>query len=196
MSWRRRVATLALSGGLGGLAIGLAGCGFQPLYGQNGVNSDQAAELAGIRVAQIGERNGQIMTNELHDSLNPNAIRVPATYELNVSIRESKADVAARADGTASRTSITITATWLLRRLSDSVVVVQGTAKALEGYDVLDSTAATTFIPKSSPSLINGYSDYGNSTSGFTGEKRAVHDCAEQIESRVASYIQSLHDPK
>jgi hypothetical protein len=38
--------------------------------------------------------------------------------------------------------------------------------------------------------------EYANVISVNADETRAVKDCADQIETRVAVYIQSLHDPK
>jgi len=49
--------------------LALAACGFHPLYGEGGRSDELAAKLASIRVAQITERYGQAMTNELHDGL-------------------------------------------------------------------------------------------------------------------------------
>jgi LPS-assembly lipoprotein len=174
MSWFETIARIAA---LGGLAISAAGCGFEPLYAERDPVGNLSSELATVRVAQIGERYGQIMTNELHDSLNPHAVRAPAAYELSIGLKESRANIASRADGTASRSTMQLMATWTLRRLSDSAVVTQGIAKAQGGHDVL-------------------FNEYANVVSDNTDEARAVKDCAEQIETRVAIYIQSLHDPK
>src|ERR1700722_1459450 len=107
MSWRSKTA-------LGAALMALSGCGFSPLYGDHAGSSDAsvAGDLATIRVNQIGERYGQLMTNQLHDSFKPRGGAIPAVYELNVGLTESRSDIAARADGTASRTTISMIATW------------------------------------------------------------------------------------
>ncbi|HVJ53658.1 MAG TPA: LPS assembly lipoprotein LptE [Aliidongia sp.] len=172
MSWSD---TLRLSAC--GLVLGLAGCGFQPLYGDHGVATDVAPQLATVQVSQIGERFGQLMTNQLHDSFNPHSLRVAAAYQLDVGVTENKSDIADRADGTASRTNLSMIANWTLRRLSDGTIVTRGSVKAQTGHDV----------------LVN---EYANVVSGDTDEKQAVNECAEQIQTRVALYMQSLQAAK
>ena len=54
--------------GLGGL-LGLAGCGFRPLYApvtaEDGGSADIRDELAAVRVANIPERSGQLLRRDL-----------------------------------------------------------------------------------------------------------------------------------
>jgi LPS-assembly lipoprotein len=165
MSWSKPFAAVAA-------CIALGGCGFQPLYGGGGTSDDLAAKLAAIRVTQIAEHYGQVMTNDLHDGLNPYAKHVPATYSLDVALREATGQTAIRADGTPSRQNLLLTATWLLRRLSDNKVVKQGTVKSSTGFDVLDN-------------------DYGNVVSANNGELRAVHELSEQIQISLADFLQA-----
>ena len=172
MSWRSKAA-------LSVTLMVLAGCGFSPLYGDHAGSSDAsvAGDLATIRVNQIGERYGQLMTNQLHDSFKPSGGAIPSVYELNVGLTESRSDIASRADGTASRTTIAMVANWQLRRISDGTVVTSGMARAQGGHDVLSN-------------------EYANVISADTDEVLAVRDCSEQIEERVALYMRSLHAGK
>jgi|HubBroStandDraft_1064217.scaffolds.fasta_scaffold00026_71 LPS-assembly lipoprotein len=149
-----------------------AGCGFQPLYGEGGASDALATRLASIRVAQISERFGQVMTNTLHDGLNPHAMQVPIAYQLEVALRETTGPYATRADGTPSRASLALSATWTLRNMTNNAVVTGGSTKASAGYDVLDN-------------------DYANVVSGNSGELRAVRDLSDQIETSVAVYLQA-----
>jgi LPS-assembly lipoprotein len=165
MSWSRRFAAPVV-------CLMAAACGFQPLYGERGGSETLATELASIRVVQITERYGQVMTNDLHDGLNPNALHVPATYQLEVALRETTAPQATRADGTPSRSALSLSATWILRKLGDNKVVTRGVLKSSTGYDVLNN-------------------DYANVVSNNTGELRAVRDLSDQIQAGIAAYFQT-----
>jgi LPS-assembly lipoprotein len=165
MSWFKPVAAIAA-------CVALAGCGFQPLYGDGSRSDKLSTELASIRVTQIAEHYGQAMTNDLHDGLNPHAMQVPAVYNLEVALREGTLQIAIRADGTPSRQALQLSATWLLRRIADNQIVTKGSAKSSTGYDVLDN-------------------DYGNVVSANNGELRAVRDLSEQIQLTLADFLQA-----
>jgi LPS-assembly lipoprotein len=166
MSWYRLLAAAAV-------CLITAACGFQPLYGDRGGSASLAAQLASIRVVQITERYGQVMTNDLHDGLNPTALSVPTVYQLEVALHETTAPQATRADGTPSRSALALSATWLLRKLGDdNKVVTHGSLKSSTGYDVLNN-------------------DYANVVSNNTGELRAVRDLSDQIQASLAIYFQT-----
>jgi LPS-assembly lipoprotein len=167
MSWFRLPAAA--------LCLGLTACGFHPLYGEGGHSDALAVQLASIRVTQIAERYGQVMTNDLHDGLNPHAMQVPVVYQLEVGLRESDYQFATRQDGTPSRSSLQIIATWVLRRVADNMVVTSGAMKSSAGYDVLDN-------------------EYANVVSNNNGELRAVHQLSDDIQTRLAVFLKQQHD--
>jgi LPS-assembly lipoprotein len=165
MSWFKPVAALAA-------CFVRTGCGFQPLYGEGSTSGPLAEQLASVRVMQISEHYGQVMTNDLHDGLNPHALRVPSAYNLEVALRENTYQFATRADGTPSRSALQLSATWILRKIADNTIVTKGSVKASAGYDVLDN-------------------DYANVVSGNNGELRAVQDLSDQIQISLADYLQA-----
>jgi LPS-assembly lipoprotein len=166
MSWCKTLAAVAGAGLL-------AGCGFHPLYDQGGDRPDALADrLAAIKVSQISEHFGQVMTNDLHDGLNPNALRVPTQYQLDVALREVSFSFAARADGTPSRNQLTLVATWVLRQAGDNKALASGMTKSNVGYDVLNN-------------------DYTNVVSSNNNELRAVRDLSDEIQASIASYFQT-----
>ena len=61
----RRASLLGLGGGL----LGLAGCGFRPLYApvttEDGGAEDIRNELAAVRIGNIPERSGQLLRRDL-----------------------------------------------------------------------------------------------------------------------------------
>jgi LPS-assembly lipoprotein len=163
MSWCKRLAVAAA-------CLVLAGCGFHPLYGDSNQSGALPKELASIRVMQISEHYGQVMTNSLSDGLNPHALKVAPAYNLEIALRENTYQFATRADGTPSRAALQLSATWLLRRISDNQVVTKGSVKSSAGYDVLPN-------------------DYANVVTGNTDEIRAVRDLSDQIQLSLADYL-------
>ena len=121
---------------------------------------------------QISEHYGQVMTNELHDGLNPHNLKVPVAYNLEVALNESTYQYATRSDGTPSRAALTLSASWNLRRLSDNVIVKHGQLKSSAGYDILAN-------------------DYANVVTGNNSELRAVKELSDEIQLSLADYLQT-----
>jgi LPS-assembly lipoprotein len=167
MSWfslaRRSVAALCL-------LSALTGCGFHPLYGETGEKGSIDPQLATVYVAQIKDRTGQEMTNNLRDALNPHAVKTEHAYQLEVGLVQHTYNLMGREDGSAARTDVVLEARWTLRRLSDNVVVLQGYSKSLTGYDVLTN-------------------EYANVVSGKSDLTRAVRDVSADIEGQLAQYF-------
>jgi len=166
MSWRNRLLVLI---GTGLLGASLAGCGFHPLYADHGGNGLDPA-LASVQVAQIHDRLGQVLTNQLRDGFNPSSGGVAARYQLEVALTTSQYDSALRSDGTASHTTIRIVANYVLRSLADKKPVVTGKVQSDNGLDVLDN-------------------QYANTIGVQTEELRAVRDVGDQIHEKVAIYL-------
>lgn len=142
MLWSRRLLLVALAG--------LAGCGFQPLYGERGISGGSTAdELAAIQIRPIADRTGQMLYNELRDRLNPRGKPAQPRYTLSVVVTETVSELAFRGDETATRANLTLLANYVLHRsvsASGSAadeVVTHGEARIVTGYDILESQFAT-----------------------------------------------------
>jgi len=169
MSWHKGLKTVACMSLLG---LGLAGCGFHPLYADHG-NQGVDPALASIQVDQIHDRLGQVLTNQLRDGFNPTSAPVQARYHLEVAIATQQYDSALRSDGTASHTVIRVVANYVLRTLGDNKEVISGKVQADNGLDVLDN-------------------QYANTIGAQTEELRAVRDLGDQIHQKVALYLHQL----
>jgi LPS-assembly lipoprotein len=157
---RRAVVTLALA---------LGGCGFQPVYGDHGARSaDQA--LASVKVAQIGDHLGVVLTDHLRDNFNPDLLDVPTRYRLSVALAESATDEALHSDSTSSRSAIVLNATYYLIRQSDNKTVATGTVRAATSFDIV-------------------LSNYSNVATREGQELRLVDQLAEGLQDRVAVYL-------
>ncbi len=157
----------AFAGIVLGLSLLLAGCGFQPLYGQH-----QAAvgnDLAAVRVLPIEGRPGQTLRNHLIDATA--GADVPKLYELKVILDKAQTTQLLRRDDTASRAETTLTARYELIFLGDGTQkgkrLLTDNATARAAYNMFDGQYASVVAERDS-------------------EDRAARMLAEQIRQAVA----------
>lgn len=143
MWWSRRLIAVVL-------LLGLGACGFQPLYGQQGVTGGSIPdELASIRIVPIADRTGQLLYNHLRDRLNPQGKPADPRYILDITLREEREELAFRGDETATRSNLRLTANYVLRSAMPEGeggaddIVTSGSARITASYDLLDSQYAT-----------------------------------------------------
>jgi LPS-assembly lipoprotein len=135
--WSSKIALLFL-------CLGLAACGFKPLYGEQGAdNAAVTTDLAAIRIEAIPDRIGQKMYNLLYERLTPNGKADVPKYSLHVHIRETVEELLYERDETATRANLTLRADYELRRIEDDEVIAKGTSRSTSGYDILSSQYAT-----------------------------------------------------
>ena len=114
--------------------MGLAGCGFAPIYGADdtvrgriGYETDES--VAGFRLrTQLEKRLGRS--------------DAPA-FMLETTVRSRQRRAAIRSDGETSRFNIIGTATWVLRDVASDRVVDNGRVEAFTSYSATGSTIAT-----------------------------------------------------
>lgn len=152
------------------LCLGLAGCGYHPLYGDRatGVSSE---DLALVYVAGIPDRPGQQLRNDLVQRLNPSGQPSRPTYTLTVSLSIASTGVSLSRDNTTSRTSITTTAKYTLTDSASGKSLFSGTSRATDAYDVL-------------------VSDYATLVSRDDAVNRAIREVSDDIRTRLAVYFQ------
>lgn len=130
--------------------LGLAGCGFQPVYGPGGERNPVAAgvgaqeprlrdELAAVRVGPMYERNGQLMRRGLQRSFEGSQPGIQGRYALDVSLVYASEVLGFRVDGLATRVRIIATANWVLSTLSvPPEVIDRGSARTVDAYNLPD----------------------------------------------------------
>ena len=141
MSLSRRCFALA------GL-LGLAGCGWQPLYGRvdaggGAVGGNAGPELAKVHIAPIADRVGQNLYNALRDRLNPGGAPADPHYDLVIRLEERTQQLLVLEDQTATRINLTLNATYYLYKRGTRTPVYQGQSRATTSYDLLDDEFAT-----------------------------------------------------
>jgi LPS-assembly lipoprotein len=149
--------------------LGLAACGFHPLYGERGAASDPA--LASVRVEPIANRIGQILANQLRDGFNPTGVTLPTRYALSVQLVTSRREIGIRKDATATREQFEVVANYMLLRAADRVVLFAGSARATDAFDVIEN-------------------DYSTTVAEQTSQERAMRVLGLEIQTRIALYLQ------
>lgn len=193
MSWSRALAVSAL-------VWGLAGCGFESLYGsREGQTRDPTVEahLASITVRPITDRRGQILRNNLLDLLTPKGSARKPLYTLTISLRESEERLGQTTANLATRANLRVTAGFsLVNRLGttsnpsnqnpapegeedhsgegtarqDPSVLFSGTRTVVASFDFFQNEFAT----------IKARED---------AEERALRDLAREIETQLAVFF-------
>jgi LPS-assembly lipoprotein len=132
ISWSRRASLAGL--------LGLAGCGFRPLYAPvtaaDGSESDIRAELGAVRIGPTSERQGQLLRRSLQRKFEDGAPGTPARYLLQVSVISGIEILGYRRDGAITRVRYTANANYNLATLS---VPPQTLAASAIPYRTLDS---------------------------------------------------------
>ena len=89
--------------------LGLAGCGFTPLYGDAGAGST----LSRVAVTTQDDRLGYRVREQLEDALGRDGAVSPL-YRLQTAIQQSRRPLGRRIDDTATRYELTVRGEWTL----------------------------------------------------------------------------------
>lgn len=164
--WWSKVALM-----VGLLALGPVGCGFAPMYAKNQSQSNPViAELAGIRVAGIEDRSGQILRNALVQRITPLGEPAHSTHSLNVKLTSAQESLAERSDGKASLGRTFITANFQLVDYQSEKPLFSGNSRSIVSYRLLGPRYGSTAVEREA-------------------EERALTDLAEDIRAQVATYF-------
>lgn len=150
--------------------VSLAGCGFQPLYGDAGATVGTAEAMATVEVAPIPNRVGQLVRNRLLERLNVAGETAPEIYRLEVVLEESLEDLAIEPDDTATRTNLRLNASFALREIASDEIVYRGMARIISAYTLVRA-------------------DYANLIAERDARARAAREIADEIQTRVAVFL-------
>lgn len=147
----------------------LAGCGFSPIYGSFGNNAGVSAELNNVMIANIPNRDGQMLRNHLIDRMYHNGRPSSPTSTLEINLRSNEISLGLQKDATTSRQEYNLTATYVLKD-KNSRELTRGTARSIVSYNKLDP-------------------QYGTLASRHNASERAVKEVSEQIINRISLYF-------
>ena len=125
-------------------ALGLAGCGLQPLYGGGGSGA-VAQGLAAVEISPIPGRAGWLMRNALADRLvyGGGGGGGVARYRLDVRLDDRLEGLGLLSNDTVGRERRTLRARYQLVDLGTGAILLDATAGADAGIDVVSSEYAT-----------------------------------------------------
>tara|TARA_A100001037_G_scaffold287431_1_gene296879 strand:- start:1361 stop:1885 length:525 start_codon:yes stop_codon:yes gene_type:complete len=152
--------------------LGLAACGFEPLYGTKERGAETEALLSQIAVPPIADRLGQLVRTELTNRLNPRPAPA-ARFSVSVTLTESSQGLAVRRDASATRANMIIDASFSLAAISGGEALLTGEIRSINGYDILTSDFATLAAEKDA-------------------RRRGARDVADAIVDRLSIYMARL----
>ena len=147
------------------LAVG--GCALQPMY-VGGARGAVASGLSTIDVSPIPERNGWLVRNALIDRLGRRDST--AAYRLEVTLDDDITGLGIRGDSAVTRERRTIRARYRLVSAATGETLLDATAGADSGIDVVSSEYATVAAEQ-------------------TAAERLATVLADQIVARLALYV-------
>ena len=153
----------------------LAGCGFEPLYGERDQAVATESLLNRVAVPPIENRVGQLARIELTNRLTPTRPAPMPLFTLNVKLSESKTSLAVEKDSSATRANLTIDAAFELKRISDGAKLTSGSVRSVNSYDILQSDFATLAAEQNA-------------------RRRGAKDVADGIIDRLAIYLRRNQD--
>ena len=130
------------------LPLALASCGFEPMYGDRANKSSGSGSqaLAGVTVAPIPGRIGQVFKTSLEDLINPAGPQGPASFRLQATINHIIVPISVARDGTVSRFNVNFTSEYALIRIKDDTPVTSGTLTYVTSYNNLANSYYSTYI--------------------------------------------------
>jgi LPS-assembly lipoprotein len=169
MWWSRTLLVVLIA------ALGPAGCGFRPMYGEQAERkSPTASELAQVRVGAIDDRMGQQLRTMLVQRITPGGEPGRPRYVLAVKVTESTSAVTSDQSGAAALGNKTVTASFSLtaaeRELSKTNFA--GSARSITSYRY--------YGPR-----------YGTVATERDAEQRALSELAENISTQLSAYFAS-----
>lgn len=153
------------------LAPALSACGLQPLY-SGGTQGPVASTLASVSVAQIEGESGWLVRNAIRDRLSAAGDGSDTRYRIDVRLDDAISGFGVRADDSVTRERRTLRARWQLVDTRDGTTVVDATAAADAGIDVVGSEYATIAAER-------------------TALEQLSVDIADQIVARVAVFARN-----
>ncbi|BBC71229.1 hypothetical protein AEB_P0361 [Altererythrobacter sp. B11] len=123
------------------LAAPLGGCGLQPMYAGGG-NGAVAQGLAAVQVPPISGRDGWLMRNALQARMGDREVDSPR-YRLDVRLDDRLEGLGLLTDETIGRERRTLRARYQLVDLATGEILLDASAGADAGIDVVSSEYAT-----------------------------------------------------
>ena len=158
------------------LVIGLAGCGFTPLYAKH--NGDVTASLSNVAVEAPDTRLGRTLKYDLLDNLQ--AAGTPSAspeYVVKLSPRTYEEDVAIQQDASVTRKNVVLLVNFTLQRYDGEKPLLKSVARSRTSYNRVDS-------------------EFANIVASQDGLDRSTKMVAEDIKLQLGVFFDKLASAK
>lgn len=145
--------------------LGLAGCGFTPLY----ATPDLGSGLAAVEVVTPEGRAGALLREQLDDALGRRASLAPA-YRLDVALSELRYPRGVRVDNVATRYEYVLTAAYTLSAATPGEPLKTGKVRVELSYDSADQPYASVIAQQDA-------------------QARAAQEAARRIHLELAAFL-------
>jgi LPS-assembly lipoprotein len=162
-------AVLALT--LAAAAVALGGCGFTPLYAQQGVVS----HLASIDGVAPQGRAGFLLRQHLDDAFARDRAGPPA-YQMRLAMGEARYPRGVRTDNVATRYEYVVTVDYTLASLPSGAIAKRGHVRVETTYDSADQPYASIMAQQDA-------------------QDRATEEAARRIQLELAAWL-ATGEPK
>ena len=160
------------------LVLIVSSCGFKPMYGISSAGgSDLSQVMANIEIDQIRnmqgrqERLSQLLQNNLTERISPlSSNGLPALYLLQANYDVEEAGYGIRGDESVTLQNLKLTVAFKLSDINLENVIMDGTARAIVTYDLVQS-------------------DFSNMTARNTSLERLSEEVANQIITRIGTFL-------
>jgi len=157
----------------GAMALGLASCGIQPMYGGSTVGGAKLAEvMQTVDVTPIPGRVGQKVRNELIFANTGGGYAGPAKYKLDITVKERVIDQLVRITGDAQGQVFELTANFKIVNLANGQIVYQGNAISRAPYERFQEI-------------------FANVRARYDAENRAARTVSDSIKTQIAAVLSS-----
>jgi LPS-assembly lipoprotein len=151
-------------------ALGLSGCGWEPLYADR-ESGPADAEMRAIKVDPIPERIGQRLTLALRESLNPDGAPAPQRYRLSILLSAVRSDLGIQQTGLGSRGKLDASANLTLRDIKTGAPLLATSSHVSESFDILAN-------------------EYASIVAEDDARTRAVEELRRDIVTRLTLFLQ------
>lgn len=160
--------------------LALSACGFRPLYGKTeaGGSKGVALELSAIKIAQIPDRDGQVLRNHLLDLLTPRGEPKLPKYEIQASLAKSRQELGVKKSAFATRANLFVTVNYTFHDLSAEPpeALFNSSVTSVASFNVFDSDFATEVAEQDAV-------------------KRALKQIGEQMRLQISARLKQGPDP-
>lgn len=150
--------------------LALSACGFKPMYAETGTNQALQATFAGVKVAPVPGRLGQVVRNHLLDRINPYGSPSAPDYVLKIALEQETEGFGFRSDESITRESYVLEVVFQLLDANSGKVVFEDLVRSVHTYDVVQS-------------------DFANFSAQQDAEARTALQVSELITARLGMFF-------